>query len=214
MDCSLPGSSVHGILPGKNTGVGKICPPPRDPTGGSPALQADSLLLAPPSNPVVVLFLFVLLILAKIFISAVEFHFSFDLGSSFGPQCSSDPENHILKWYDWFYRLFPASVFFPLTLWMSFFLSSDWCFLLPGIFSSPPKIFSAPQDRHKSHLLSNQTQYKLKWKQEKNYWRCARILTFLILKSNSVWKAGTGLQENMIKWRSLCLIQRTLMQRL
>ena len=22
MDCSLPGSSVHGILPGKNTGVG------------------------------------------------------------------------------------------------------------------------------------------------------------------------------------------------
>ena len=22
MDCSLPGSSIHGILPGKNTGVG------------------------------------------------------------------------------------------------------------------------------------------------------------------------------------------------
>ena len=25
MDCSLPGSSVHGIFPGKNTGVGCHC---------------------------------------------------------------------------------------------------------------------------------------------------------------------------------------------
>ena len=88
MDCSLPGSSIHGIFQAR---VGCHCllqgrilewkdlPPPRDPTGGSLALQADSLPLAPPSNPVVVLFSFVLLILAKIFISAVEFHFSFDL---------------------------------------------------------------------------------------------------------------------------------------
>ena len=28
MDCSLPGSCVHGDSPGKNTGVG--CPPPGD----------------------------------------------------------------------------------------------------------------------------------------------------------------------------------------
>ena len=27
-DCSLPGSSVHGDSPGKNTGVGLPCPPP------------------------------------------------------------------------------------------------------------------------------------------------------------------------------------------
>ena len=25
MDCSLPGSSVHGIFPGKSTGVGRQC---------------------------------------------------------------------------------------------------------------------------------------------------------------------------------------------
>ena len=31
MDCSLPGSSVHGDSPGKNTGVGcHACPPPGD----------------------------------------------------------------------------------------------------------------------------------------------------------------------------------------
>jgi len=44
MDCSPPGSSVHGNSPGKNTGE---CPPPGDlPNPGieprSPALQADS----------------------------------------------------------------------------------------------------------------------------------------------------------------------------
>ena len=46
MDCSLPGSCVHGDSPGKNTGVG--CPPPGDLPNPvielrSPALQADSL---------------------------------------------------------------------------------------------------------------------------------------------------------------------------
>ena len=54
MDCSLSGSSVHEIFPGKNTGVGSlsllqgIFPTqglnPRLPP--SPALQADSLLLS------------------------------------------------------------------------------------------------------------------------------------------------------------------------
>ena len=30
MDCSPPGSSVHGIFPGKNTGVGLPFPPPEE----------------------------------------------------------------------------------------------------------------------------------------------------------------------------------------
>ena len=30
MDCSPPGFSVHGDSPGKNTGVGLLCPPPGD----------------------------------------------------------------------------------------------------------------------------------------------------------------------------------------
>ena len=30
MDCSLPDSSVHGILQARNTGVGLPCPPPGD----------------------------------------------------------------------------------------------------------------------------------------------------------------------------------------
>ena len=54
MDCSPPGSSVHGDSPGKNTGVG--CPPPGDlPNLGieprSPSLQVDSLLSEPPGKP-------------------------------------------------------------------------------------------------------------------------------------------------------------------
>ena len=58
LEHSLPGSSVHGDSPGKNTGVG--CPPPGDlPNLGvesasltSPALQAGSLPLKPPGKPV------------------------------------------------------------------------------------------------------------------------------------------------------------------
>ena len=50
-DCSPPGSSVHRIFPGKNTGVGCYFPPPGDHphpgiepnSPGSPALQAESL---------------------------------------------------------------------------------------------------------------------------------------------------------------------------
>ena len=54
MDCSLPGSSVHGDSPGKNTGVG--CPPPGDLPNPvielrSPALQADSLPAKPQGKP-------------------------------------------------------------------------------------------------------------------------------------------------------------------
>ena len=57
MDCSLPGSSVHGISPGKNTGVG--CHPSRGifPTQGSNPLllhllqrQTGSLPLATPGK--------------------------------------------------------------------------------------------------------------------------------------------------------------------
>ena len=52
MDCSPPGSFVHGDSPGKNTGVRLPFPPPGDlPNPGikprSPTLQVDSL----PSEP-------------------------------------------------------------------------------------------------------------------------------------------------------------------
>ena len=47
MDCSLPGSSVHGDSPGKDTGVGSLSLlqviVPSGIELGSPALQADSL---------------------------------------------------------------------------------------------------------------------------------------------------------------------------
>ena len=56
MDCSPPGSSVHGDSPGKNTG-GLPCPPPGDLPNlriepRSPTLQVDSLLSEPPGKPV------------------------------------------------------------------------------------------------------------------------------------------------------------------
>ena len=56
MDCSPPGSSVHGDSPGRNTGVNLPCPPPGDlPNPGmeprSPALQAGSLPAEPPGKP-------------------------------------------------------------------------------------------------------------------------------------------------------------------
>ena len=53
MDCSPPGSSVHGDSPGKDTGVGNLfllqgIPtqgiPTQESSQGLPALQADSLL--------------------------------------------------------------------------------------------------------------------------------------------------------------------------
>ena len=55
MDCSPPGSSVHGILQAEYWG-GKPIPFPGDlPDSGikpgSPALQADSLLSEPPGKP-------------------------------------------------------------------------------------------------------------------------------------------------------------------
>ena len=53
MDCSLPGSSLHGIFPGKNIGVGRhsllqgnVPDPGIEPR--SPAMQADSLLSEAP----------------------------------------------------------------------------------------------------------------------------------------------------------------------
>ena len=56
MDCSPPGSSVHGDSPGENTGSGLPCPP----LGGFPnpsverrssTLQADSLPSEPSGKP-------------------------------------------------------------------------------------------------------------------------------------------------------------------
>ena len=56
MDCGLPGSSVHGDSPGKNTGVGLLFPSLWDlPDPGIkfrfPTLQADSLPSEPPAKP-------------------------------------------------------------------------------------------------------------------------------------------------------------------
>ena len=56
MDCSPPGSFVHGDSPGKNTGVGCHCPSPGHlPNPGikprSPALQVDSLPSETPGRP-------------------------------------------------------------------------------------------------------------------------------------------------------------------
>ena len=58
MDCSLPGSSVHGGSSGRNIGVGpmELCPPPGDlPNPGiklrSPVLQVDSLPAEPSGKP-------------------------------------------------------------------------------------------------------------------------------------------------------------------
>ena len=60
MDCSLPGSSVHGDSPGKNTGLGchvllqRIFPTQGSNPGlqpRSPALQVDSLQTEPPGKP-------------------------------------------------------------------------------------------------------------------------------------------------------------------
>ncbi|CAI9174469.1 unnamed protein product [Rangifer tarandus platyrhynchus] len=56
MDCSPPGSSVHGDSQSKNTG-GLPCPSSEDlPNPGiesrSPALQADSLPSEPPGKPI------------------------------------------------------------------------------------------------------------------------------------------------------------------
>ena len=57
MDCSPPGSPVHGDSPGKNSGVG--CHAllqgifPAEIEHRSPALQADSLLSEPPGKPII-----------------------------------------------------------------------------------------------------------------------------------------------------------------
>ena len=55
--CSPPDSSIHGIFPGKNTGVGcrfllqGIFPTQGQNPSLSPALQADSLPMEPPGKP-------------------------------------------------------------------------------------------------------------------------------------------------------------------
>ena len=55
MNCSLPGSFVHGDSPSKNTGVGCCALPGDLPTPGikprSPTLQADFLPTEPPGKP-------------------------------------------------------------------------------------------------------------------------------------------------------------------
>ena len=57
LDCSLPGSSVHGDSPGKTTGVGWPFPSPENLPNPwivpkSPTLQVDSLHLSHQGNPV------------------------------------------------------------------------------------------------------------------------------------------------------------------
>ena len=57
MDCSPPGSFVHGDSLDKNTRGGLSCPPPEDLPNPeiehrSPALQANSLQSEPPGKPV------------------------------------------------------------------------------------------------------------------------------------------------------------------
>ena len=64
MDCSLPGSSVHGDLPGKDTEVFQPCPPPGDlPNPGieprSPTLLVDSLPAELPGKPHVYVYVYV-----------------------------------------------------------------------------------------------------------------------------------------------------------
>ena len=56
MDCSPPGSSVHGDSPGKNTRLELLYPHPGDLPNpgiepGSPALQVDSLPVELPEKP-------------------------------------------------------------------------------------------------------------------------------------------------------------------
>ena len=55
MDCSMPGSSVHGDSPGKNTGVGchfllQGIFPTQGSNPGLPALEADALTSEPPGK--------------------------------------------------------------------------------------------------------------------------------------------------------------------
>ena len=55
MDCSLPGSSIHGDSPGKNTWSGLSVPsagdlPDPGIESGSPASKAGSLLSEPPGK--------------------------------------------------------------------------------------------------------------------------------------------------------------------
>ena len=57
MDCSSPGSSVHGDSPGKNTGAGcLVLRQGNSPTPGikpgSPALQVDSIPAELPGEPI------------------------------------------------------------------------------------------------------------------------------------------------------------------
>ena len=59
MDCSPPGSPVHGDSPGKNPGVGLPCPSPGDLSNPgieprSPTFEADSLPSEPSGKPCLV----------------------------------------------------------------------------------------------------------------------------------------------------------------
>ena len=90
MDCSPPGSSVHGDSPGKNPAVGGHVLPPGDlPDPGikpeSPALQADSSPLShlapgPPGKPPQLL-----LLLPRMPGVLVEFPFVITLHRRTGP---------------------------------------------------------------------------------------------------------------------------------
>ena len=51
MDCSLPGSSVHGTFPGKNTGVGPKDLPDPGINPGSPTLAGAFFTTEAPGKP-------------------------------------------------------------------------------------------------------------------------------------------------------------------
>ena len=57
MDCSPPGSSIHGDSPGRNTGVGCLPSSRWSSQRKSPALQEDCLPSEPPGKPFGILFL-------------------------------------------------------------------------------------------------------------------------------------------------------------
>ena len=148
MDCSLPGSSIHGDSPGKNTGVG--CQALRQrifPTQGSnlplsPALAGGSLPLVPPSG-------------------SLDFHDDFEDGREVYFVCtganSLKPFEHILfppalQSYDFSlfsdppFHTFVPCLFFPLLNHPPLLISKP--FMISAIWLSPAstfKIFQTPR---------------------------------------------------------------------
>lgn len=161
--------------------------------------RAHCLLLFWNLYPVVTLLLCLLLIVAKIFISVVECHFSFDHESCFGSQCPST-QSHGLRRNDWFHLLSPASILFPLLLNGFHVYALMMCSVARYSFWSPPKIFSAPPDTKASSF-----QIKLNITKVKARKRCSELLmalqnfNFSHSEVKLYLKDKTCLQENLTK---------------